>query len=162
MCALKIISGGQTGVDRAALDAAMELGLPVSGWCPQDRKAEDGEIDARYPLQELPGADYRKRTRQNVIDSDGTVIIYFSYLSGGTEQTVLFCIREQKPYVLIDADELHTERAAQKIVSFVNEFDISMLNIAGPRASGEPKAYDYAKLIIDKLITLHREEHEKG
>ena len=80
---MKIISGGQTGVDRAALDVAMEYGIDAGGWCPQGRLAEDGIIPDNYPLTELPGADYCQRTRKNVIDSDGSVIIYFGKPAGG-------------------------------------------------------------------------------
>jgi len=157
---MKIISGAQTGVDRAALDAAMELNIPCGGWRPQARKAEDGMISEKYPVKELAGADYRKRTRQNVIDSDGTVIIYFSYLSGGTEHTVLLCIKEQKPYFLIDADELTASRAAEKLQNFVKKYSVSVLNVAGPRASGEPKAYDYSKRMISKFIKIHQVQYE--
>jgi len=78
----KIVSGGQTGADRAALDAALEAGIPCGGWCPHDRAAEDGPIDARYPLTPAAGAGYRQRTRMNVCDSDGTVIFSFGALSG--------------------------------------------------------------------------------
>ena len=81
---IKIVSGGQTGVDRAALDAALQSDTECGGWCPEGRQAEDGKISLHYPAMELQGADYLKRTQQNVIDSDGTVIIYFNALSGGT------------------------------------------------------------------------------
>lgn len=145
---LKIISGGQTGVDRAALDAALERGMEIGGWCPQDRKAEDGVIPQRYQLVELANAGYMERTRQNVIDSDGTAIIYFAFPSGGTEQTIGFCIKERKPYVLIDAEELTLVRAAEKVKAFIVRFNISTLNVAGPRASGEARAYPYAKEVI--------------
>jgi hypothetical protein len=91
----KIVSGGQTGVDRGALDAALRVGFPCGGWCPQDRKAEDGPIPDRYPLVVLPGAGYRQRTLKNVKDSDGTVIIYANTLSGGTKLTRDFCQRER-------------------------------------------------------------------
>ena len=140
---LKIVSGGQTGVDRAALDAALRFDVDCGGWCPAGRKAEDGIIPACYPLTELMGADYRKRTRQNVIDSDGTVIIYFDSLSGGTEQTLLFCLQQKKPYLLIDATELSAKRAAQRIEKFVSSNAIKTLNLAGPRASSEARAYAY-------------------
>ena len=140
---LKIISGGQTGVDRAALDAALQFGVNCGGWCPAGRKAEDGVIPEHYPLSELSGADYINRTRKNVIDSDGTVIIYFDTPSGGTEQTLLFCIQQKKPYLLIDATELSPIRAAERISKFVTNCNIERLNIAGPRASGEPLAHAY-------------------
>jgi len=132
---LKIISGGQTGVDRAAIDAALQFDVDCGGWCPAGRKAEDGVIPEHYPLSELAGADYINRTRKNVIDSDGTVIIYFDTLSGGTEQTLLFCLQQKKPYLLIDGTELSPIRAAERIQSFVAKNGIETLNIAGPRAS---------------------------
>jgi predicted Rossmann-fold nucleotide-binding protein len=95
---MKIVSGGQTGVDRAALDAAMESGVEAGGWCPEGRKADDGVIPDKYPVKELPKAGYRQRTRRNVIDSDGTAIFYFGDPTGRTEQTILFCFKERKPY----------------------------------------------------------------
>ncbi len=145
---MKIISGAQTGVDRAALDAAREQNIEIGGWCPEGRKAEDGIIPEHYPVIELPGASYRQRTRQNVIDSDGTAILYFEYPTGGTEQTIGFCIKNKKPYVLLDAEELTIKRAVKKINAFIDKFEISILNVAGPRASGEPRAYNYAKEVI--------------
>lgn len=82
---MKIVSGAQTGVDRAALDAALENGVELGVWCPEGRLAEDGIIPEKYPVKELPNSGYSERTKRNVIDSDGTVIIYFAHPSGGTE-----------------------------------------------------------------------------
>lgn len=141
---IKIISGGQTGVDRAALDAALRAGIECGGWCPEGRLAEDGTIPLHYPVTELEGANYTDRTLQNVKGSDGTVIIYFDSLSGGTEKTLLFCLNRQKPYLLIDASEMNCERAAERMQKFVIRNGIAVLNFAGPRASGEPLAYPYA------------------
>jgi hypothetical protein len=152
---MKVISGGQTGVDRAALDAALALGVEVGGWCPEGRLAEDGTIPEHYPLQELPGAGYRQRTRKNVIDSDGTAIIYFGSLSGGTEQTVEFCIKEGKPHVLIDAGELSIDTASRRIVEFIRVHGIGILNVAGPRASGEPGGYVYAHEVMLDVLRRH-------
>ena len=93
---MKIVSGGQTGVDRAALDASLESGVEAGGWCPEGRKAEDGTIPEKYPVKELPKAGYRQRTKRNVIYSDETAIIYFGYPTGGTEQTIVFSIMGRK------------------------------------------------------------------
>ncbi len=157
---MKIVSGGQTGVDRAALDAAMESGVETGGWCPKGRIAEDGIIPAKYPVQELARAGYKVRTKQNVVDSDGTVIIYFGTLSGGTEQTLLFCIREKKPYVLIDGEEFKIESAVKKIKGFVDHNSISVLNAAGPRASKEPRAYGYTKEVLLRFLKDYAEKCE--
>ena len=94
----KIVSGGQTGADRAALDAALSSGFPCGGWCPEGRLAEDGPLSSAYPLEELPGGGYRQRTIKNIESSDGTAIFYFNRPTGGTELTLVQCIRLHKPY----------------------------------------------------------------
>ena len=129
---LSIISGGQTGVDRAALDAALELGVQCGGWCPQGRLAEDATIDARYPLKELSGGDYIQRTQYNVMDSDATVVIYFDQLEGGTELTVEFCKQAPKPVLLIDANAEQFAAAVDKMLNFTHRLQPQYLNIAGP------------------------------
>ena len=149
---MKIVSGGQTGVDRAALDAALERKFDVGGWCPEGRLSEDGTIPERYPVKELPKSGYRRRTKQNVVDSDGTVIIYFGRPSGGTAQTIKFCISEGRPYLLIDACEMSIENASRKITEFIEREAISIMNVAGPRASGEPRAYDYTKKVMHRVL----------
>lgn len=153
---MKIVSGGQTGVDRAALDAALEAGVEAGGWCPEGRMAEDGPIPARYPLTVLAGGGYPERTRKNVLDSDGTLIIHFGHPSGGTEQTIAFCVQEDKPHVLVDAEALSVESASQKAGDFLQRYGISVLNVAGPRASGEPRAYAYALKVMARLLTNFR------
>jgi len=158
---LMIVSGGQTGVDRAALDAALEMNVPCGGWCPEGRKAEDGVIAEKYPLKELPHSGYQQRTKKNVVDSDATVIIYFKYLSGGTQLTLKFCLSEKKPYLLIDATELTEDKAAQRVNEFVLDYEIKKLNFAGPRGSGEVKAYDYTKQVVSEFIQF-RKNNEKN
>ncbi len=148
----RIISGGQTGVDRAALDAALDAGFDCGGWCPAGRKAEDGRIGDAYPLRELDSDDYAARTLKNVQDSDGTVIIYFGFLSGGTEKTLQFCLQENKPYLLIDADEVTASRAAARIAGFAQALAGKRINFAGPRASGEPRAYGFCRDAVDRFL----------
>jgi hypothetical protein len=151
---ITIISGGQTGVDRGALDAALEVGFPCGGWCPDGRMADDGVIPDVYPLQVLDGSGYRKRTKQNVIDSDATVIIYFEYIfpKRGTEQTLLECIRADKPYLLIDGSELAEDRTAERIFLFVKKNNISRLNIAGPSARHLSNAHGYTQTVITLML----------
>jgi hypothetical protein len=148
----KIISGAQTGIDRGALDAALALGFPCGGACPQDRVAEDGRIPGKYPVIELEAGKYRARTIQNVLDSDGTLIIYFSSLSGGTEQTVAHCIKKRKPYQLIDAIEITESRAAELTARFIAKHQISTLNVAGPRASQQANGQRYAFNVVAAVI----------
>ena len=147
-----IVSGGQTGVDRAALDAALALGVDCGGWCPAARRAEDGTIPPRYPLRELAGGDYLARTHKNVEDSDGTVIIYFGRPVGGTERTLEFCLAANKPHLLIDASEVPVARAAARIAGFAATLRGERLNFAGPRASGEPRAYEYAREAVSRFL----------
>jgi len=149
---LKIISGGQTGVDRAALDAALESGVSAGGWCPEGRLAEDGPIAEKYPLQELPDGGYEERTLKNVQDSDATVIIYFKSISGGTKETLLCCLNEKKPYLLIDGSGITEDSASKRIKQFIDENQISLLNVAGPRASKEQRAYEYTKQVITLML----------
>ena len=149
---MKIISGGQTGVDRAALDAALRHGIESGGWCPTGRLDEFGRIPDRYPVKELGSGGFTERTLQNVKDSDGTVIIYPGKLSGGTEQTLHFCIEQRRPHELIDASNVSTEKAAQLIADFVCENSIDILNVAGPRQSEWPEGYGYAAQVLDIFL----------
>jgi Circularly permutated YpsA SLOG family len=150
---VKIISGGQTGVDRAALDVALKNGIECGGWCPAGRLDEFGRIPDRYPVNELEHGGFTERTLQNVKDSDGTVIIYSGKLSGGTEQTVRFCLEQQRPHQLLDASKIPTEEAARLIADFGRNHKIDILNVAGPRESEWPEGYDYAYRALEAFLT---------
>ncbi len=155
---LKIVSGAQTGVDRGALDAALKCNVSCEGWCPEGRKAEDGVIPDDYPVKELKGGDYLERTLKNVLDSDGTLIIYFKKPSGGTEQTLHYCLKNKKPYLLLDAVEVKPDRAAERIIEFLNGLPGETLNCAGPRSSNHDKAYEYALKAITMFIELYQKD----
>jgi len=145
----KIVSGGQTGVDRAALDAALAAAAPVGGWCPKGRRAEDGRIPARYPLEETPTQAYEQRTTWNVRDSDGTLIIGPAEPVGGTAFTQAEARRLERPH-------LHVPPADAALVSMIRgwgeEHGIRVLNVAGPRASEVEGIYDAAYDIVGDLL----------
>ena len=149
---MKIISGGQTGVDRGGLDAALAAGVECGGWCPAGRVAENGRIPDCYPLTELPGAGYAERTMRNVADADGTLIVTFGEPQGGTRATVECCIEEQKPLRVIDASRTSVGEAVTMARAFVDAYRIRTLNVAGPRASEAPTAHDYAHRVISGLL----------
>jgi putative molybdenum carrier protein len=149
----KIVSGGQTGVDRAALDAALAADFPCGGWAPGDRMAEDGIIPARYPLIALPQGGYRQRTRLNVSDSDGTAMLYNESLKGGTRLTRNLCALLNRPYILISAWETSDPiAAASAILHFIDDNKIETLNVSGPRASGWPAGYAFSLATIAQSI----------
>ena len=158
----KIVSGGQTGVDRGALDAALDTGFGCGGWCPQGRMAEDGEIPARYLMEELAGSGYEERTLQNVLDSDGTAILYFGVLEGGTLQTKENCVVHGKPVELIDASRAAPAEAAARIAAFIRKNRISVLNVAGPRASKQPAAHDYARAAVTLVIAAAKAQDDRA
>jgi hypothetical protein len=148
------MSGGQTGVDRAALDVALKHGIDCGGWCPAGRLDEFGRIPDHYPVKELEVGGFTERTLRNVEDSDGTVIIYFDKVSGGTEKTVGFCVQRGRPHELIDASQISTEDAAKLISDFVRKHKIEILNFAGPRQSEWPEGYHYASRVLEVFLKL--------
>lgn len=145
----KVISGGQTGVDRAGLDAAMEAGIPVGGYCPKGRLAEDGTIPERYPLTELTGDDYPARTEKNVMESDGTLILNVGKLSGGTELTLDYSRKHHKPCLVIQLD---CGPETGPVIQWAKENPIRVLNIAGPRESKQPGLHDIAVAFLRCLF----------
>lgn len=150
---LTIYSGGQAGVDRGALDAALQMGNPCGGWCPSGRKAEDGPIPYRYPLREAAG-DYADRTRWNIERSEGTLILHRGPLSEGTLLTLQICRELGKPVCLVDATNSSPEAAAVAAQQFIKEHHIERLNVAGPRSSRWTHAHHYAFEAVKALIEL--------
>lgn len=148
----RIISGGQTGADRAALDAALGASFPCGGWCPTGRRAEDGKLPTSYPVEELESGGYRQRTIKNVQDSDGTAIFFFGQVTGGTELTLAQCIRLHKPYQLIDGAEVPAERAGKIIHQFTEFASVSTLNVAGPSEGRSPGTYAYVLAAMQSLV----------
>lgn len=137
----KIISGGQTGADRAALDFAIEVGIPYGGWVPKGRKAEDGEIPAKYNLQEMKTASYPARTKQNVLNSHGTLIISHGKLTGGSLGTRKLAEENSRPCLHIDLTKISHSIAVGKIINWLAACGIEILNIAGSRASKDAQIY---------------------
>ncbi len=148
--ALKVISGGQTGVDRAALDAALALGLPVGGWCPKGRRAEDGPIPPRYPLKETPSPDYAQRTAWNVRDADATLILKEGKLTGGTALTASLAQDMGKPLLIID---LGHPPPPETVAQWIAAHGIHILNVAGPRESQRPGIYAKARGYLERVFT---------
>jgi hypothetical protein len=131
---LFIVSGGQTGADRGALDAALAAGVPCGGWCPRGRRAEDGTIPDRYSLRETPTAEYPQRTAWNVRDSDGTVILHRGRVDRGTALTERLARRQGRPLLLLD---VRSARPAE-LAAWIRKETIARLNVAGPRESRAP------------------------
>lgn len=147
---MKICSGGQTGVDRAALDVALALGLPCGGWCPKGRMAEDGVIGARYALQETPSNDYAQRTEWNVRDSDGTLIVTSGAATGGTAFTIDCVRRYRKPHIVFD---LSASEDCTHFGAWIDQHKIHTLNVAGPRESHAPGIiYHRARALLEVLL----------
>ena len=144
----RIVSGGQTGADRAGLDAALRLGLPCGGWCPKDRRAEDGPIPARYPLQETRSSRYLDRTRRNVRDSDGTAVFSLgSVLSGGSLQTARYAQARGVPCLHLARDGGDPDPAG-RLRAFLEEHGIRCLNVAGSRESREPGIHSWVESLL--------------
>ena len=149
---LRIISGGQTGADRAALDFAIEQKIPHGGWCPKGRKAEDGPIASRYRLRETLSARYSQRTEWNVRDSDGTVVFSLKpRLVGGSARTNVFAHSLGKPVMHLSR-KIDGEFAVERQVRFLREHKIRTLNIAGPRASEEREVYEFVREILTRAF----------
>lgn len=168
----KIISGAQTGADRAALDFAIAYEIPYGGWVPAGRKAEDGIISDQYAVWEMADGGYQERTEKNVMDSDGTLIFSHGQLNGGSLLTREYAEKHQKPFLHIDFDRTLAFDAAIDINDWIAEHDIQALNVAGPRASKDPEIYQavfkiletvfYVSIISDAMPDFANRPHELG
>jgi hypothetical protein len=148
----KLISGGQTGADRAALDFALKHDIPHGGWVPKGRKTEDGTLPEKYHLQEMPTGQYSKRTEQNILDSDGTLIVSHGLLTGGSALTRELAKQHRKPWIHIDLGATPYPEAARMVQEWVEQKRIKVLNIAGPRASKDPRIYQATMDLLEKVF----------
>jgi Circularly permutated YpsA SLOG family len=154
---MRIVSGGQSGVDRAALDVALALGMPCGGWCPRGRRAEDGPIPARYPLREMPTSAYPERTARNVRDSDGTLVLTRGRPRGGTALTTALARRGRKPALVVD---LEAEPDADAVRAWLVENRIRVLNVAGPREGEHPGIHDQALTFLRQVVVGENAQQE--
>lgn len=136
-------------MDRAALDAAIALGVPVGGWCPRGRLAEDGPIDPRYPLRETPASGYPQRTEWNVRDSDGTLVLTRGRPSGGTALTIALARQHRRPVFVLD---LSAEPEVAPLLHWLDAEGISVLNVAGPRESQQPGIQREARSFLEDAL----------
>ena len=144
-----IVSGGQTGVDRGALDAAIAAGIPHGGWCPRGRLAEDGPIAAQYQLRETRSAKYSIRTRKNVLDSDATLILCRGPLTGGTDLTYRLAQHHAKPCLVVD---LQQDPDAAEVRRWIEAHRVGVLNVAGPRESSHPGIAEQAYRFLLRVL----------
>lgn len=152
MAIKKIVSGGQTGADIAGLDAAIKQSIPCGGWIPKGRLTEDGPLPEKYLFQEMPTASYPKRTAQNVIDSDGTVIFTHGALTGGSLLTRKKVLQHGKPVLHLDMNTVTIDEAVKALRDFVDENCIEVLNVAGSRGSRDGLIYGKVLEIVSSLI----------
>lgn len=148
----KIISGGQTGADQAGLDAAIKHNIPHGGWIPNGRMTEEGPLSEKYNLQEMSTKSYPKRTEQNVIYSDGTLIISHGKLTDGSDLTGKMAEKHNKPWLHLDMGKMSLPYATRLLKSWIVDNGINVLNVAGPRASKDPKIYDMTMDVLESLF----------
>ena len=148
----KIISGGQTGADRAGLDTAIAKGIPHGGWIPKGRKTEDGLLPDKYNLSEMTTKSYPKRTEKNILDSDGTMIISHGKITGGSSLTRKLAKQHVKPWIHLDMNDLSIKEAAEQLSRWITGHNIKTLNVAGPRATKDLAIHMKASEVLDGCI----------
>ncbi len=154
MMVRKIVSGGQTGADRAALDFALEWNISHGGWIPKGRLAEDGRLPEKYRLKEMNTTDYARRTEQNVVDSDATLIFSHGKLTGGSLLTRKMALKHGRPLLHMDLLQTNSFSAAQGIHAWIKEQRIGVLNVAGPRQSQDKRIYRATFDILEAAFQL--------
>jgi hypothetical protein len=148
----RVISGGQSGVDRAALDLAIEFGLDSGGWIPKGRLAEDGPLPRRYKMTETPTDDYAQRTKWNVRDSDATLLIFDGELAGGSALTATFAEQLGRPCFHADLRAKPANEWVDGILAWLERGEFKILNVAGPRNSKDPAIYDKACNVLRPVL----------
>ncbi len=150
----KIVSGGQSGADRAALDGALRHNIPHGGWCPKGRLATDGPLAPIYKLQETESAGYRQRTKRNVVDSEATLIFNIGEIDGGTLATVRFAESFKKPHLVIQLDNMSTDEASLQVVNWLRQRKFCTLNVAGPREEKRPGIYSKMTDALEYCLSI--------
>ncbi len=148
----RIISGGQTGADQAALDAAIKNDVPHGGWIPKGRMTESGPLPKKYQLLEMASQSYPERTEQNVLDSDGTLVVSHGRITGGTALTRELAEKHGKPCLLLDMDRHSLAEAVEQVSTWVRNNDIGIMNVAGSRASHDPEIYQATFSVLDTFF----------
>lgn len=150
---LWIVTGGQSGTDRAAMDVALSLGLPLRGWCPKDRWSETGRIEDQYPLQETGSRDPAVRTEMNVLDSDGTLVLNLGVANDGTPLTEQLTEKHRRPLLSFEIEGSPSEDDVRRFRRWIEESSIRILNVAGPRESHRPGAvYERSRVWLEALL----------
>ncbi len=154
----KIYSGGQTGVDRAALDIALEIGIHIGGYLPRGRNDENGEVlpDKYTGMRETDSEEVNVRTELNVQDSDATLIFSHGLLFGGSAYTEYMARKHGKPCLHIDFGKQDVDQSALLVKAWLSETRPRVLNVAGPRASDDPEIYSKARSVLAGALAADR------
>jgi hypothetical protein len=148
----KVISGGQTGADQAGLDVALKLGIPHGGWIPKGRMTEEGPLPERYDLQEMPTESYPKRTEQNILGADGTLIVSHGKLTGGSKLTIDLAQKHCRPFLHLDLRSMSMSYAGRMLSSWLTDNGIKTLNVAGSRGSKDPEIYGATLKLLEGTL----------